>query len=164
MVVLQVAAGGFVAGLDAGFGYNTWPLMDGAVVPRGLFVAEPWWRNMFENAMTVQFNHRILAYVIAVLVVGYAYVVQSSQPARCRRRWGFRCARHLDAAVAGAAVAGPCPPGRRAAGARRRDLEPAHGAGDKAARRDLQDGAGINLSRSCSWPPGKAVRRAFAAL
>lgn len=77
LIVLQVAAGGFVAGLDAGFGYNTWPLMDGALVPKGLFVAEPWWRNMFENAMTVQFSHRILAYAIAVLVVSYAYVVQS---------------------------------------------------------------------------------------
>ena len=67
-----------VAGLDAGFGYNTWPLIDGAVVPKGLFAAEPWWRNMFENALTVQFNHRNLAYVIAVLAVAQAYVVRSS--------------------------------------------------------------------------------------
>jgi cytochrome c oxidase assembly protein subunit 15 len=79
LVVLQVAAGGFVAGLDAGFGYNTWPLMEGALVPRGLFAAEPWWRNMFENAMTVQFNHRIMAYVIAVIVFGYAYAVRSRE-------------------------------------------------------------------------------------
>jgi cytochrome c oxidase assembly protein subunit 15 len=77
LVLLQVAAGGFVAGLDAGFGYNTWPLMEGALVPQGLFAAEPWWRNIFENAMTVQFNHRLLAYVIAVLVIAYAYVEQS---------------------------------------------------------------------------------------
>jgi heme a synthase len=81
LVLLQVAAGGFVAGLDAGFGYNTWPLMEGALVPQGLFAAEPWWRNMFENAMTVQFNHRMLAYVIAVLAVAYAYAEQS--------RWSF---------------------------------------------------------------------------
>lgn len=78
LVVLQVAAGGFVAGLDAGFGYNTWPLIDGAVVPKGLFAADPWWRNMFENALTVQFNHRNLAYVIAILAVVQAYVVRSS--------------------------------------------------------------------------------------
>ena len=76
-VLLQVAAGGFVAGLDAGFGYNTWPLMDGAWVPAGLYVAEPWWRNMFENAMTVQFNHRLLAYAIVALAVVYAYLEQS---------------------------------------------------------------------------------------
>jgi cytochrome c oxidase assembly protein subunit 15 len=77
LLLLQVAAGGFVAGLDAGFGYNTWPLIDGALVPRGLFVVEPWWRNMFENALTVQFNHRILAYVIAAAVVAYAWVERS---------------------------------------------------------------------------------------
>jgi heme a synthase len=77
LVLLQVAAGGFVAGLDAGRGYNTWPLMEGALLPPGLLAGEPWWRNMFENAMTVQFNHRILAYVIAVLVAAYAYVEQS---------------------------------------------------------------------------------------
>ena len=77
LIILQVAAGGFVAGLDAGMGYNTWPLMDGQLVPAGLFVAQPWWRNVFENAMTVQFNHRILAYVIAVLITAYAYIVQS---------------------------------------------------------------------------------------
>ena len=77
MVVLQVAAGGFVAGIDAGFGFNTWPLMEGALIPRGLFAADPWWRNMFENALTVQFNHRVLAYIIAVVVAAYAYVEQS---------------------------------------------------------------------------------------
>jgi cytochrome c oxidase assembly protein subunit 15 len=77
LVVLQVAAGGFVAGLDAGMGYNTWPLMDGQLVPKGLFVMSPAWANLFENAMTVQFNHRVLAYVIAVAAAGYAYVVQT---------------------------------------------------------------------------------------
>ena len=81
LVILQVAAGGFVAGLDAGMGYNTWPLMDGELVPRGLFVMEPAWRNLFENAMTVQFNHRLLAYVIVVVVAGYAYVVQTKTAA-----------------------------------------------------------------------------------
>ncbi|PZF76341.1 heme A synthase [Aestuariivirga litoralis] len=77
LVLLQIAAGGFVAGLDAGFGYNTWPLIDGAVIPKGLFVGEPWWRNMFENALTVQFNHRNLAYVIFLLVAAQAWVVRS---------------------------------------------------------------------------------------
>lgn len=77
LLILQVAAGGFVAGLDAGMGYNTWPLMDGQLVPKGLFVMQPAWVNLFENAMTVQFNHRILAYVIAVLAAGYAYVEQT---------------------------------------------------------------------------------------
>lgn len=79
LVILQVAAGGFVAGLDAGMGYNTWPLMDGQLIPAGLMIMKPWWANLFENAMTVQFNHRILAYVIVVVVAGYAYVVQTRE-------------------------------------------------------------------------------------
>ena len=72
LVLLQIAAGGFVAGLDAGQGYNTWPLMDGAVIPNGLGAMTPWWANLFENAMTVQFDHRMLAYLIFVLVIWQA--------------------------------------------------------------------------------------------
>lgn len=64
LIFLQLAAGAFVAGLDAGMGYNTWPLMDGALIPGGLDAIDPWWRNLFENALTVQFQHRMLAYVV----------------------------------------------------------------------------------------------------
>ncbi len=66
LILIQIAAGAFVAGLDAGMGYNTWPLMDGAVIPDGLGVMQPLWRNMFENALTVQFVHRCIAYVIVL--------------------------------------------------------------------------------------------------
>ena len=72
LTFLQISLGGFVAGLDAGQGYNTWPLMDGAVIPDGLGVMSPWWTNLFENAMTVQFNHRIVAYVILLFVFVHA--------------------------------------------------------------------------------------------
>lgn len=65
---LQIVSGAFVAGLDAGMGYTTWPLMDGALIPRGLDVIDPFWKNFFENALTVQFNHRMLAYGIVVFV------------------------------------------------------------------------------------------------
>mgnify|MGYP002332561409 CR=1 FL=1 len=68
LLILHIGAGGFVAGLDAGMGYNTWPLMDGALVPDGLGVMQPAWRNLFENALTVQFIHRTLAYIIVVYV------------------------------------------------------------------------------------------------
>lgn len=64
LLMVQIAAGGFVAGLDAGFASNTWPKMNDAWVPAGLFVMEPLWKNVFENALTVQFNHRVLAYCI----------------------------------------------------------------------------------------------------
>ena len=66
LLLVQIAAGAFVAGLDAGMGYNTWPLMDGQWIPRGLDIIAPFWKNLFENALTVQFNHRLLAYLIVV--------------------------------------------------------------------------------------------------
>ena len=58
-------------------GYNTWPLMDGQWIPRGLLIMEPAWRNFFENAMTVQFDHRLIAYSVALYAALYAWRVQS---------------------------------------------------------------------------------------
>jgi cytochrome c oxidase assembly protein subunit 15 len=78
LVLLQVAAGGVVAGLKAGAGYNTWPLLDGALVPQGLGAMSPWWNNLFENALTVQFNHRLLAYVITGAVLWHVWALQRS--------------------------------------------------------------------------------------
>jgi cytochrome c oxidase assembly protein subunit 15 len=68
LVLAQIYLGALVAGLRAGYIYNTWPLIDGALVPDGsrLFSATPLWRNFFENALTVQFDHRMLAYAIFV--------------------------------------------------------------------------------------------------
>jgi len=65
---VQIVAGAFVAGLDAGMGYNTWPLMDGSLIPKGLDVIDPFWKNLFENALTVQFNHRMIAYAVVAFV------------------------------------------------------------------------------------------------
>ena len=66
LIILQIGAGAFVAGLDAGMGYNTWPLMDGAIIPTGLGAMQPVWKNLFENALTVQFIHRGIAYLIVI--------------------------------------------------------------------------------------------------
>jgi heme a synthase len=73
LVLLQIAAGGFVAGLDAGQGYQTWPKMDGEWIPDGLLVVIPTWRNFFENALTVQFDHRLLAYLILFAAILHAW-------------------------------------------------------------------------------------------
>jgi cytochrome c oxidase assembly protein subunit 15 len=73
LVLLQIVAGAFVAGLKAGSGWNTWPLMDGALIPQGLGALSPWWANLFENALTVQFNHRLLAYAIALAVLWHLW-------------------------------------------------------------------------------------------
>jgi|KBSSwiStaDraftv2_1062776.scaffolds.fasta_scaffold03086_10 cytochrome c oxidase assembly protein subunit 15 len=80
LVLLQVVAGAFVAGLKAGSGWNTWPLMDGALVPQGLGALSPWWENLFENALTVQFNHRLLAYAIAAAVAWHLWSLLGSTP------------------------------------------------------------------------------------
>ena len=61
LVTLTMVAGGFTAGLKAGLTYNTFPLMDGRLVPAGYLQLHPWWRNLFENIATVQFDHRLLA-------------------------------------------------------------------------------------------------------
>ena len=68
LVLLTIASGGFVAGLRAGFTYNTFPLMNGKLIPDGLMLMEPVWRNFFENITTVQFDHRLLAMLLVVLV------------------------------------------------------------------------------------------------
>jgi cytochrome c oxidase assembly protein subunit 15 len=71
LVGLMILAGGFVAGTKAGFVFNTFPLMGGQFAPPGMYALQPWWSNLFENVATVQFNHRLLAYLLAG--VGFAY-------------------------------------------------------------------------------------------
>src|SRR5690606_23865095 len=66
LIFLQFLAGGFVAGTDAGLSHNTWPLMDGRIIPDGLLAMDPWYLNLFENVLTVQFSHRMLGYLIAL--------------------------------------------------------------------------------------------------
>lgn len=72
LVFSQVAIGGFVAGLKAGRAFNTWPLMDGKIIPDGFLRLEPWYLNLTENMATVQFNHRLAAYAIVALAVWHA--------------------------------------------------------------------------------------------
>ncbi|RWX75786.1 heme A synthase [Neorhizobium lilium] len=64
LTLFQIYLGALVAGLDAGLSYNTWPLMDGSLLPGDLFVRQPWWINLFENPKTVQFVHRCGAYLL----------------------------------------------------------------------------------------------------
>jgi heme a synthase len=69
LVFITVLSGGFVAGLKAGFAYNTFPLMDGRWIPEAIFMQEPVWRNFFENIATVQFVHRLLATLVFTSVI-----------------------------------------------------------------------------------------------
>jgi cytochrome c oxidase assembly protein subunit 15 len=77
LVLGQIYLGALVAGLRAGRIYNTWPLIDGSLLPdpSRLFFNAPLWRNFFENALTVQFDHRMLAYTIFVVALAHAFAV-----------------------------------------------------------------------------------------
>ncbi|MEN6543222.1 COX15/CtaA family protein [Parvibaculum sp.] len=68
LVFFQMLLGGFVAGLKAGYIYNTWPLIDGAFIPPRLFDLSPFWLNFFESHLTAQFDHRMVAYLVAIMV------------------------------------------------------------------------------------------------
>lgn len=69
VVGVTIVAGGFTAGLHAGLAYNTFPLMDGHVVPEGWGALSPAWRNVTENVTAVQFDHRLMATLSAVCVL-----------------------------------------------------------------------------------------------
>ena len=71
----QLYLGALVAGLRAGLIYNTWPDIDGAFIPSGarLWFEQPWWRNLFENTLTVQFEHRMTAYALFAIALLHAF-------------------------------------------------------------------------------------------
>jgi len=77
LVFFQIVAGAFVAGTHAGKRYNDWPLMDGKFVPDGYGELSPFWKNAFENLAAIQFNHRILAYLLVLLALFYWWRVRS---------------------------------------------------------------------------------------
>ncbi len=91
LVFVQILSGGLVAGLDAGHAYNTWPLMDGSLVPAGLLSMQPWYANLTENLMTVQFDHRMLAYLIVLVTAIFWWKLHRAAPP------GLRGAVHLVA-------------------------------------------------------------------
>jgi heme a synthase len=74
LVLGQIYLGALVAGLRAGLVYNTWPAIDGGFVPTAdrLFFDSPLWRNFFENTLTVQFDHRLVAYALWLVAVLHA--------------------------------------------------------------------------------------------
>jgi cytochrome c oxidase assembly protein subunit 15 len=77
LLLVQIYLGALVAGLRAGHAYNTWPLIDGGLVPDSsrLLFDEPLWRNFFENPLTVQFDHRMLGYAIGLIALLHVFNV-----------------------------------------------------------------------------------------
>jgi len=80
LVFAQILLGALVAGTHAGRIYNTWPLMDGVWFPEGLLSKSPVILNFFENLLTVQFDHRMGAYLIVLVVLYQAYQVLRTRP------------------------------------------------------------------------------------
>lgn len=78
VLALQIVYGAFVAGMRAGYGFNTFPLMNGQFVPDGIFVLTPAWLNLFENPATVQFIHRMIAYLLVLTVSAFWWRVRRS--------------------------------------------------------------------------------------
>jgi cytochrome c oxidase assembly protein subunit 15 len=72
LVPVTMTSGGFVAGLKAGRAYNTFPRMGDEWIPGGIGALHPWYRNLFENIATVQFDHRVLALTLLTLVVVFS--------------------------------------------------------------------------------------------
>ena len=74
LTFVQLYLGALVAGLRAGLVYNTWPEIDGALIPAAarLWYETPWWQNLFDNALTVQFEHRMTAYALFALAALHA--------------------------------------------------------------------------------------------
>lgn len=84
LVLVQIYLGALVAGLDAGLVYNTWPLIDGAIVPAAdrLWFLAPAWRNFFENDLMVQFVHRMTAYLLLAVAILHAIDAVRTAPGR----------------------------------------------------------------------------------
>jgi cytochrome c oxidase assembly protein subunit 15 len=101
LVLFQVYLGALVAGLNAGLIYNTWPWIDGALVPSAdrLWFGTPAWRNLFENTLTVQFNHRMMAYAVWLVAVWHAIDALRARGAAGNGALALACAVTIQAGV-----------------------------------------------------------------
>ncbi len=90
LVFAMILTGGLVAGIRAGFAYNTFPSMNGHAVPPEILMITPWWRNFFWNMATVQFDHRLLAYTLAIVITWLAIALNRRNDVPRRARIGSR--------------------------------------------------------------------------
>ncbi|MDA8254566.1 MAG: COX15/CtaA family protein [Betaproteobacteria bacterium] len=80
LVFIMVLSGALVAGIRAGMAYNTFPLMNGHFVPPEIFMVEPLWLNFFTNMATVQFDHRMIAWLLMGLIPWYSWRIWNETP------------------------------------------------------------------------------------
>ena len=74
LLVLQILLGAFTAGLNAGFAFNSWPLMGDRWFPENVPMLAPYWQNLVDNPVVVQFAHRTLAYAVALAALATAWI------------------------------------------------------------------------------------------
>ncbi len=85
---VTIVAGGFVAGTHAGLVYNTFPLMDGRLIPADYAALAPFPRNLTENVAAVQFDHRLRA-TLTLLAATLTVSTGFAAGARGRLRWSL---------------------------------------------------------------------------
>jgi cytochrome c oxidase assembly protein subunit 15 len=86
LIVLQIIYGGFVAGLNAGIGFNSWPKMNGEWIPEAVYSLDPLWKNFLESPYGIQFIHRTLALIIVSFVIYIWYKGREIQHNRLQRK------------------------------------------------------------------------------
>jgi cytochrome c oxidase assembly protein subunit 15 len=84
LIFVMVLSGALVAGTRAGYAYNTFPLMNGQLIPAEYFMLSPWWENFLHNMAAVQFNHRAIAWLLFFLVPAWWWVLRRVAPQRVR--------------------------------------------------------------------------------
>ncbi len=99
LILLQLGLGALVAGLRAGLIYNTWPLMDGRWIPKGLFATEPAIRAIWDDVTTAQFDHRMVAYLVVLFALALAAAAARVGGALARRAFVVAGAALLQAAL-----------------------------------------------------------------
>jgi len=101
LTFVQIFFGALVAGLRAGKLYNTWPMIDGGLIPSAerLWFQAPWWKNLFDNHLTVQFDHRMLAYALWALAIAHAIDALRSRAGAARGALAFAAALTLQAVL-----------------------------------------------------------------
>ena len=87
LVFFMALTGALVAGIHAGYAYNTFPTMDGHWIPPEVLLIDPWWKNFVYNMATVQLDHRLIAYTIVILAAVLCWRVLASHVSRPASRW-----------------------------------------------------------------------------
>lgn len=85
LIALQIVYGAFTAGLKAGFSINTFPTMNGEWIPTNILVLDPFWRNLTENNITVQFIHRTLAWIMGLCILCFWALAKSELMTKSQR-------------------------------------------------------------------------------